>query len=501
MGETSELYAEITPLPPDFQDADAAAVEALGAVWGERVDELKTSNALKQFNEQLYRRWAIETGILERLYSIDRGVTQILVERGLDVSLIEHGSTDRPAEEVVAILRDHRHAVQYVMDFVAGDGRLSLHFIRSLHQILTAHQIYTDGIDQFGQAVKFELIRGDWKKLPNNPTRPDGSIHQYCPPYLVQPEMERLISFYEEIDNGSVPAVIRGAWLHHRFTRIHPFQDGNGRVARALSAFVFVQDKLFPIVVDRDDRSAYIDALEQADAGNLHPLVTMWSRLQKDAIESALSISDSVLSDESDAPNTLLRAKLLDALTDRAQQRREVLRSKQKTVLALGDRVFEEIIAAKVQELTAQLQQALRQIDPGFNCTYQFSNQTNSHWFKLQLVQLADSYKYYCDLQTYHRWARLKIHQHQGPESEASEIVLSLHSLGRNFSGVLALSGYIAEREITDLGTSTSGPPRRLSDRPLSFTYAEEFSDLEGRARDWVDMALNVALEEFRREI
>ena len=95
------------------------------------------------------------------MYSIDRGLTQVLVERGLDISLIEHGSTDRPAEEVVSILRDHREAVQYVKDFVAGQPELSLHFIRSIHQLLTRHQNSVDALDQFGTAIKVPLLRGD----------------------------------------------------------------------------------------------------------------------------------------------------------------------------------------------------------------------------------------------------------------------------------------------------------------------------------------------------
>ena len=83
MMSTSSQYERIKPLPTDFTDREAIAVEALGDVWRDRVKELKDSKALGRFNDQLYRRWAIETGILERLYSIDRGVTQVLVARPL----------------------------------------------------------------------------------------------------------------------------------------------------------------------------------------------------------------------------------------------------------------------------------------------------------------------------------------------------------------------------------------------------------------------------------
>src|SRR5271165_6758429 len=67
-------YTPISPLPKDFSDPNASAADALATVWRDRLQDLQSSVALHKFNEQLYRRWAIETGILERLYSLDRGV-------------------------------------------------------------------------------------------------------------------------------------------------------------------------------------------------------------------------------------------------------------------------------------------------------------------------------------------------------------------------------------------------------------------------------------------
>ena len=212
-------YKPISPLPQDFTDANALAADALAVVWRDRLEELQSSVALQEFNEKLYRRWAIETGILERLYSLDRGVTQILVERGLDISLIDHTASDIPAAELIAILKDHRETVQFIMDFVSGNSNLTLHFVRSLHQILTRHQDYVDAIDQFGHAVKFELIKGDWKKLPNNPTRPDGSIHYYCPPEFVQEQMQELIELYSTISNHLQLFALLGFIIDlHKFT-------------------------------------------------------------------------------------------------------------------------------------------------------------------------------------------------------------------------------------------------------------------------------------------
>lgn len=50
--------------------------------------------------------------------------------------------------------------------------------------------------------------------------------------------MERLVRIYEE-ETGVHP-LIRSAWLHHSFIQIHPFEDGNGRVARAITLLVTI---------------------------------------------------------------------------------------------------------------------------------------------------------------------------------------------------------------------------------------------------------------------
>lgn len=74
------------------------------------------------------------------------------------------------------------------------------------------------------------------------------------------------------------------AWLHHRFTQIHPFQDGNGRVARTLASLIFIRQGLFPIVITRNDRQEYINASEAADSGDLTRLINLFSRLQEKII-------------------------------------------------------------------------------------------------------------------------------------------------------------------------------------------------------------------------
>ena len=87
-------------------------------------------------------------------------------------------------------------------------------------------------VNQFGVTFEPELDRGGFRTQRNNPVRPDGKIHEYCPPEQVESDLDSLIEFYEEAQRvGDRHQLLVAAWLHHRFAQIHPFQVGNGRVA------------------------------------------------------------------------------------------------------------------------------------------------------------------------------------------------------------------------------------------------------------------------------
>ena len=101
------------------------------------------------------------------------------------------------------------------------------------------------------------------------------AVQQDCLSEQVDSELDNLLSWYGKYI--AHPEVYRpllvAASLHHRFVQVHPFQDGNGRVTRALVMWHLVQHDYLPIVVTRNDRNDYIAALDAADEGDLSPLV------------------------------------------------------------------------------------------------------------------------------------------------------------------------------------------------------------------------------------
>ena len=125
------------------------------------------------------------------------------------------------------------------------------------------------------------MLNPAWKKLPNNVVLEDGSLFEFCPAEQVEGEMDRLIALHIDHEAKGVSPDVEAAWLHHRFTLIHPFVDGNGRVARSLASLVLLKHEWFPLVVTRSDKGAYLSAIRQADQGDLKPLTTLMGDLQR----------------------------------------------------------------------------------------------------------------------------------------------------------------------------------------------------------------------------
>lgn len=159
--------------------------------------------------------------------------------------------------------------------------------VQALHLRVTRDQRTVMGLNAEGRPVYLPMPHGVFKDRPNNPRRPDGRVHEYCPPERVPEEMARLLTLLNE---APADPVVRAAWLHHGLSCVHPFADGNGRVARALASAPLVAAGLPPLQVDERDRERlYLPALRAADAGDLTPFVRFIEAQVERAVASTLA--------------------------------------------------------------------------------------------------------------------------------------------------------------------------------------------------------------------
>ena len=481
----TSVWRPIEDLPKDWRNLCAPELSALAPIWEDKARRLADSKVLADFNARLQRQWAIETGIIEGLYSIDRGTTRLLIEQGLDSALVQHGTTDKPAEQVLAIVRDQQGVLELLFDFVGGTRELSLSFIKEIHAAFTRHQPTTEAIDQLGRKVEVPLLSGEWKEQPNNPQR-NGEIYEYCPPLQVQSEMERLLAMHAK--HNEVCPEVSAAWFHHRFTQIHPFQDGNGRVARALGSLLFIKSSWFPLTIVRDDRKRYIEALERADQGDLGPLAKMFAKVQTQAFLKATSLASDVVDEQ--RTSKLLMDSALDRLRDRFAGTADETKVEETASKLLAD--GRQRMVSIAEALKPQLE-ALRGDFAAFGLD---DDGERSHWYRGDLVSLAKTQGYFADFRTFYRWHQLSIH-----EARSIDIVLCFHAIGRESVGLVGAVLFLKIKEAQEDGERTVEGPILLTEEIFQLTSDTAYEEARPRFMRWLEEGLMNGLETWRRGI
>jgi Fic family protein len=482
----SHVWEPIGDLPPNFLDLSGQQLPALAGVWREQRERL-TAGQLQGFMERLQREWAIETGVIERLYSLDRGVTQMLIEQGLDAALISHGDTDKDPELVISIIRDQKQAVEAVFDYVRGKRPLSSSYVHELHQLFTRNQHTTTAVDSLGRRIEVPLRRGRYKQYSNNPVRPDGSVHEYAPPEHVDSEMDTLFGLHERHVEVGVPPEIEAAWFHHRFTQIHPYQDGNGRVARALASHIFIKAEWFPLTITRDERERYLAALELADKGNLRPLVDLFSAMQVRAFTRAMSLASDV--QRQDANIFQVIAAVRDVLQERGAIRKQEWDAAKASAAALQERAqgqFQDVVARLREEVAPELSGS------DFYVDQESAGGRRTGYYHFQVVDVARKHGYFANTRDYHAWTRLVL-----KTDFQSEILLSLHTLGRGFRGVVVASLSFFRREPTEGQQMQVTDLTPLTDDVFHVNYLESEEAVTRRFKSWFQEGLVRGLDRW----
>lgn len=471
----------IKDLPESWQNLAVPAISDLKEIWKQEYEKLKGSEQLREFNERLAREWAIETGVIEDVFHIDKRVTVNLIEQGISAALLEHGSVDKSVEYVIHILQDHVKALDWLLEkFVAGNRQLTVGAVKELHSLMTAHQTHVDAHDADGRPIQVELIRGEWKQRPNNLVR-DGIMYRYCPPEQTQSEMERLIAMHITHRESGVPTEVQAAWLHHRFTQIHPFQDGNGRVARALASLVFLRAGLFPLVITREMRKRYIHTLEQADRGDLKPLVELMAEAQQQRFDKALNIAEDLLQ----IPSSVEAA--IESLKAKYAAREAEVVERQRAVFKLAERLEQEAM-----EFLTGVAERLKPVP----AIVSRSDNSNDYYYRYQIITEARRMNYYANTTDYRTWVRLTI----AGDTQAL-LILSFHARGPEFRGILVCTPLL---EIVNKEEEASAQRLLIpvNDKPFEFYFTErDEAGLVNRFRQWLNEVLAVAITQYQKLI
>ncbi|NQU88503.1 MAG: Fic family protein [Mariniphaga sp.] len=194
--------------------------------------------------------------------SLTYGETKALI-------LFGHTAQAKPLKDHLE-MSGHDEAILYIEDVIKQTRPLTESFIRDLHKLILKQPYQVDVITPDGQPTKRWVKIGSYKTVPNHVKTKTGEIFYFASPEETPAKMADLMKWYSEnIENKDNHPAIFATEFHYRFIRIHPFDDGNGRIARLLMNFILLQFSYPPAIIKTENKNEYYNALEQADAGQL----------------------------------------------------------------------------------------------------------------------------------------------------------------------------------------------------------------------------------------
>lgn len=143
---------------------------------------------------------------------------------------------------------------------------LTQNFIRQLHKTILREDYTVYRTLPNGVQTSYVIHAGQYKTRPNSVITRYGDRFDYASPEETPALMNDLVNWYNDAERkGDMSPVELAALFHYRYIRIHPFEDGNGRIARLMVNYILARHNWPMIVVRSRMKNKYLDALHQSD--------------------------------------------------------------------------------------------------------------------------------------------------------------------------------------------------------------------------------------------
>jgi Fic family protein len=161
--------------------------------------------------------------------------------------------------------------------------------LREIHDLRNTREVFSWMVDE-KKEISDRLIVDIHKKLLRDVDERVGyrtknirvfkSHFDASPGIYVNADMDLLLNWYKKNKKKLHPFVLASIF-HHKFEKIHPFFDGNGRTGRMLMNYILLRAGYPPSVIYKKTRSDYLDALSSADSVNLTETNEKYKKLIK----------------------------------------------------------------------------------------------------------------------------------------------------------------------------------------------------------------------------
>ena len=229
-------------------------------------DIMKRWNALQPLSERdrelLSRRFTIDFNYNSNHMegnTLTYGQTEILLLFGKIIGEAE-------AKDVIEMTASNVGLRMMTEEAKLKDIPLTQNFIRTLHKTLLREDYTVYKNLPGGQTTSYTIHAGRYKTRPNSVITRYGDRFEYAFPEETPALMADLVEWYNKAEqSGRFTPVELAALFHYRYIRIHPFEDGNGRIARLMANYILARHGYPMIAVRSRKKNEYLEALHKTD--------------------------------------------------------------------------------------------------------------------------------------------------------------------------------------------------------------------------------------------
>jgi Fic family protein len=254
------------------------------------LDLLKQLDALRPISADQEQRiwqkfrldWNYHSNNLEG-NSLTYGETKLLIMHGMTAQ-------GKPLKDHLEIT-GHNEALHEIRDAIKQKRPVTETFLRQLHTLILKERHQVNAQTPDGTLAQKWVEVGQYKAVTDETLR-------FAEPFEVPAKMQNLVQQANDRKATPTEGLLLAAKLHHDFVLIHPFDDGNGRMARLLMNLVLMQYGFPPAIIKTDAKEAYFTALRQADGGQFDVFAEYISERVSDSLKimiagaKGLSIDD-----------------------------------------------------------------------------------------------------------------------------------------------------------------------------------------------------------------
>jgi len=217
-------------------------------------------DALKKILEDIRIRHTYHSDAIEG-NTLTLKETKLVLEEGITIG-------GKPLKDHIEAKNDAQ-AFDFMIELVNKKTNITHESIQKIHEVVTKGLIEDAG------------------KYRTTNVRITGS--SFTPPSFTK--ITRLIDeFLKNIKNMRIHPVKKAAFIHYELVKIHPFIDGNGRVARIITNLYLMKEGYPPIVLKKEDRKKYYKALNKADNNDLSDFARFISKEVNESLMFYLSV-------------------------------------------------------------------------------------------------------------------------------------------------------------------------------------------------------------------